>query len=139
MKFLLDTCVISEVVKRRPHRSVKNWLADCVEEDVYISVLTLGEIQKGISKLKDPVRENKLQDWLDNDIQERFVGRVLPISSETARAWGVLIGESERNGRMIPTIDGLLAATAIVHRLCLVTRNTDHFSDLGMPVLNVWE
>ena len=115
MKYLLDTCVISEAIKARPHRRVADWLKTCVESDVSISVLTLGEIQKGISKLTDEKRIRKLQHWLDRDIQDRFAGRILSIDSEVARTWGEIQGESERSGRPIPTIDGLLAATALAH------------------------
>ena len=138
MKYLLDTCVISEAIKARPDRRVAEWLRTCVASDVSISVLTLGEIQKGISKLSDEKRIRKLQHWLDRDIQDRFAGRILSIDSEVARTWGEIQGESERSGRPIPTIDGLLAATALAHRLCLVTRNVDHFLDLDLKVLDLW-
>ncbi len=139
MRYLLDTCVISEAIKARPNRRVVDWLRTCVTSDVYISVLTLGEIQKGISKIKDEKRIRKLQPWLDQDIQSRFAGRILSIDSEVARTWGEIQGKSERSGRTLPTIDGLLAATALVHRLCLVTRNVDHFLEVDLKVLNLWK
>ena len=82
MKYLLDTCVLSELVRNKPEPKVVAWVSDCSEEQLYISVLTLGEIQKGISKLHDTARKDKLQHWLDRDLLNRFRNRIIPISED---------------------------------------------------------
>ncbi len=95
MKYLLDTCVISELIKTEPEISVINWLNSINEEDVYLSVLTIGEIQKGIEKLPASKRKEKLQIWLDSDLQQRFNGRIIDINNEIALCWGKIQGAAE--------------------------------------------
>lgn len=138
MKYLLDTCVISELVKNKPERKVVRWVEDCDEELLYLSVLTIGEIQKGIAKLKDKNRKNNIQRWLDSDLRERFTERILPIDEDTVLTWGVVQGESELIGLQIPTIDGLVGATAITHNLTVVTRNEKDIALSGARILNPW-
>lgn len=138
MKYLLDTCVISELVKNKPEKKVIKWVEDCDEELLYLSVLTIGEIQKGIAKLKDENRKNNIQRWLDSDLRERFTERILPIDEETVLTWGVVQGESELIGLQIPTIDGLIGATAITHNLTVVTRNEKDIALSGARTLNPW-
>lgn len=139
MRYLLDTCLLSELAKARPNRKVLAWLESQDEETLYLSVLTLGEIQKGIAKLANGKRRDTIQRWLDQDLRPRFSERTLPIDEEVAQTWGSIQGEAERQGRPIPTIDGLLGATALVHNLTVVTRNEHDIRPTGARVLNPWE
>ena len=138
MRYLLDTCVISEIVKRRPRQRVVEWVGQQEEMSLYLSVLTLGELHKGISKLPAGDRRTRLARWVQNDLVLRFEGRTVAVSSEVAERWGVLSGEAEAGGRPLPVIDGLLAASAIVSGMVLVTRNAAHFADTGVTVLDPW-
>jgi|TARA_R100000093_G_C1918345_1_gene64963 hypothetical protein len=138
MRFLLDTCVLSEVVKPEPNPGVTAWLDATDEYVLHLSVLTLGEIQKGVSGLASGQRKQSLQSWLDRDLRHRFSGRILPVSEDTATEWGLLSGEAKQNGVSAPVIDTLLAATAREHNLVLVTRNTRDFEPFSLHLLNPW-
>jgi predicted nucleic acid-binding protein len=139
LNYLLDTCVISEGTRPRPDRRVSAWQASMPQERMFLSVLTLGEIQKGISRLNDATRASRLKQWLDVDVRKRFAGRVLPLDEETLLAWGDLTGAAERRGRPLPVTDGLLAATALVHHLTFVTRDALDLSAAGIKVLDPWK
>jgi len=139
VSYLLDTCVISEIIRKRPHAGVVKWLENCDESGIYLSVLTIGEIQKGIARLEDGDRKASIQRWLNNDLGNRFEGRILPVDTEVATAWGWMQGEAELRGESIPTVDGLLAATAMVHNLALVTRNEKDVSNSGARIINPWK
>jgi predicted nucleic acid-binding protein len=115
------------------------WVANCDEDLTFLSVLTLGEIQKGISKLEDKRRRSSLQMWLDSDLRVRFGERILSITQDIAQAWGVIQGEAESKGIVLPTIDGLIGATAITHNLTVVTRNVGDLAKTGAKILNPWE
>lgn len=134
--FLLDTNVVSELVRPRPEAKVKSWVAAADEELLYLSVLTLGEIRKGIALLKDASRRAALEAWLAGDLAPRFAGRILPINEAVADRWGRLTAEAAPN--LLPVIDGLLAATALHHNLTLVTRNTKDVAPTGVPAFNPW-
>lgn len=136
MSYLLDTNVISEVVQRKPDRRVITWLEDLPDEALFISVLTLGEIRSGVERLSDRKRREKLRLWLEHDLVEWFGGRVLAVDVPVADRWGRLLADE---GRPLPTIDSLLAATALHHELRLVTRNTKDFNMQGLDVINPWE
>ncbi len=138
MKYLIDTCVLSELVRPRPDRHVVSWMESCEEEAIFLSVLTLGEIQKGIEKLAPGKRRNELQAWLDRDLRRRFAGRLLDIDGEVALVWGRVQASMERAGTPLPTIDGLLSATALAHNLTIVTRNVDDFLPSGANVFSPW-
>lgn len=138
MRYLLDTCVISEPTKKRPSSKVLTWLDVQAELRLFLSVLTLGELQKGISKLPESHRRSQLQHWVAQDLPRRFTGRLLPIDQEVASRWGMLTGEAERTGHPIPVLDGLLAATALVAGMTLVTRNTPHMAHTGAVVFDPW-
>ena len=138
MKYLLDTCLISELIRKNTEPKIVRWIKTVNEIDLSLSVLTLGEIQKGISKLQDRVRARKLQSWLDNDLQERFSGRILLITPEVCLIWGKIQGKAERAGQRIPVIDGLIGATALHYNLTVITRNTKDVKITGAPVYNPW-
>jgi len=139
VKYLLDTCLISELVKKEPHPGVVNWLDQQDEQTLFLSVLNLGELQKGISKLTDGTKKDELQDWIGLDLVERFTGRILDIDLETALCWGRIQGEAERAGEKLPVMDSLIAATAAAHGLVVVTRNVRDMERCGVRVCNPWE
>ena len=138
MNYLLDTCVISELVNKNPAPRVVEWVRQQREERLYLSVLTFGELEKGIAKLGDTKRGRELQAWLDEDLLERFAGRVLDVSSRVARLWGRVQGVAETAGRTMPVIDGLIAATALDFGASVVTRNVDDFEPSGVEIVNPW-
>jgi toxin FitB len=138
VKFLLDTCLISELVKKEPNAAVLNWLDERDEQTLFLTVLTLGELQKGISKLSTGVRKDDLQAWVEHDLIERFEGRILALDLETALLWGKLQGEAELEGEKLPVMDSLIAATAIAHGLAVVTRNVRDIERCQARVFNPW-
>jgi predicted nucleic acid-binding protein len=138
VKFLLDTCLISELVKRDPNAAVLKWLDDRDEQTLFLSVLTPGELQKGISKLSSGVRKDDLQAWIEHDLIERFAGRILDLDLETALLWGKLQGVAELNGEKLPVMDSLIAATATAHGLVVVTRNVKDMERCQTRVFNPW-
>ena len=138
MTFLLDTCVISELVKQRPNENVVRWIDSVDEWRLYLSVLTLGELEKGITKLQASQRKNDLREWLEHDLTARFEGRILPVDFAVAAAWGTLQGEAERSGKKLPVIDSLLAATAEIHQLTIATRNVADFERCSIAIFNPW-
>ncbi len=137
--FLLDTNVISELVKPKPNPNVTHWV-DATDEDLlYLSVLTLGEIRKGITSVPDAARRIKLETWLDRELVLRFSDRILPIDLAIADRWGRLTGTATARKSPLPVIDGLLAATAVHYDLTLVTRDTRHLNNTGVAYFNPWE
>lgn len=139
MTYLLDTCVISELVRSQPHPSVMAWIEACGEETLFLSVITLGEIQKGISKLADSPRKESLRAWLAHGLTRRFAERILPVDVTIAGTWGTLQGEGKQRGETLPVIDCFIAATALVHNLIVVTRNVQDLRRCGAAVTNPWE
>ena len=138
MSFLLDTAVVSELVRKNPSGAVLKWIDGQDEASFYLSVLTIGELEKGVAGLPASVRRSRLQSWVRRDLAERFGGRLLPIDIRTAARWGAIAGESERRGRPLPVIDCLIAATALVHGLAVVTRNVGDFERCGATCVNPW-
>jgi predicted nucleic acid-binding protein len=138
VSFLLDTNVISEWVKPRPDPQVVRWLADVDEDRVYISVASFAEIRFGIERLSPGARRQRLDAWLQDELPDRFEGRILAIDQRVAHAWGHVMARARRIGREWTTMDACFAATAETHRLTLVTRNTAHFGKLGLSLLNPW-
>ena len=112
------------------------WIESRPAISLYISVLTLGEIRKGIERLADGERKFRLLDWLETELPTFFVGRIVPIDAGVADRWGRLVAEA---GRSLPTIDSLLAATALVHDLVLVTRNVRDLSYAALEIVNPWD
>jgi predicted nucleic acid-binding protein len=138
VKFLLDTCLISELVRKVPNAVVLKWLDARDEQSLFLSVLTLGELQKGISRLSTGARKDDLQAWIEHDLIERFAGRILDLDLEMALIWGKLLGEAELKGGNLPVMDSLIAATAIAHGLVVVTRNVKDIERCRAKVFNPW-
>jgi len=138
MRYLLDTNVISELVKRDPHPKVLKWIDERNENDLFLSVITFGELQKGICKLYDKSRAERLQEWVHQDLTNRFQGRVLSLDLEVLSTWGKIQGISEQTGTPLPVMDSLIAATAIVHELTVVTRNVKDMKRCQASVYNPW-
>lgn len=137
--YLLDTNCISEIVRLQPDHRVLAWMEAADERMLHLSVLTLGEIRKGIVSMVEGKRRAELEAWLEIDLRRRFAGRILPVAAAIADRWGLLAGVMKRQGRPIPTIDAILAATAMHHELTLITRNVRDFEDAHVPVVNPWE
>ena len=138
MKYLLDTCLLSELIKPNPSAKVVEWLSAQNEDHLFISVLTIGEILKGIGKLPKSRKKTQLQAWVDHDLRTRFKRKTLPIDEEAAETWGTISAEAEEKGKKLPVIDGLLAATALSNGLTIITRNTKDIEASGAQCLNPW-
>ena len=139
MKYLLDTCVISELVAKQPHPPVVQWVDGVEETCLYLSVVTIGEIRKGIAKLPDSPRKITLQEWLQDQLLARFSGRIVPIDTGVMLRWGQLTASLELAGRPMPAIDSLIAASALHADFSLVTRNEADFRHAGVPIVNPWQ
>ncbi len=139
MKTLLDTCVISELVSKRPNSKVVEYVDALDPEDVYLSVITIGEIVKGIEKLPSSRRKAGLQAWLDDDLLVRFEGNVVPLDIEVLVEWGRITAHLESAGKTMPAIDSLIAATAQAKKMTLVTRNVSDFEAVDVEIVNPWE
>jgi toxin FitB len=138
MSHLLDTCVLSEFKKKQPEQKVIDWLDAQLEEALFLSVITIGEIQKGIALLPASKRQAELAVWLE-DLIYRYDQRVLPLDAEVMRQWGRLTGTLEKQGRILPLLDSLIAATALAHNLVLVTRNETDFAGTNVGIFNPWK
>ena len=136
MSYLIDTNVLSELRRKQPDPQVVAWLQARPPQSLFLSVLTLGEIRKGIEKVADLGRQQALLDWLEVELPNYFLGRLLNIDAHTADRWGRLMASA---GRPLPAIDGLLAATALQHDLTLVTRNIKDFAGLQVKLISPWE
>ncbi len=138
MKYLLDTNVISELVSKRPDKRVVKWVDAQDPHSFFLSVITIGEIQKGIEKLDESERKARLQAWLNGDLLLRFSGRMLALDVDVMMTWGAMAGRLDRSGTPMPAVDSLLAAQARHHHCCLVTRNESDFVAADIPTLNPW-
>lgn len=139
MRFLLDTCVISEMVKQNPSRKVVDWITNEDENSFFLSVLTFGELHKGIEKLDESIRKEALHNWVENDLKERFANRTINIDLQVALLWGKVQGIAEKSGRTMPAIDSLIAATGITHHLTVATRNIADMEASGVSLFNPWQ
>ena len=136
MSYLLDTNVVCETFRRRPEPRVTQWLEAVSSDELYLSVLTLGEVRKGIEHLAATPRKSKLLAWLEHELPRWFGERMLPIDANVADRWGYLMAAA---GAAVPAIDGLIAATALTHNLKVVTRNVADFRLPGVEVINPWK
>jgi predicted nucleic acid-binding protein len=138
MNFLLDTNVISEPKQKKPNKKVLEWLDAQDESKIYLSVLSIGEIRKGITRLESGKKKAELEEWLEK-LRNRFARRLLPLSEKTFLVWGKMCGEFENKGIIRSALDSLLEATTLEHELILVTRNVRNFQDSQVTILNPWE
>lgn len=136
MSYLIDTNVVSELIRAKPEPRVVSWFNALPDAALYLSVLTLGELRKGVEKLPDTPRQEKLRLWLENDLLTWFGQNLLPVDARVADRWGRLLAEA---ARPVPAIDSLLAATALQHDLRLVTRNEKDFKFPGLVIVNPWD
>ena len=139
MNFLLDTNLVSEWIKPQPHPGVVTWLANADEDRVFLSVVTLAELRYGVERMAIGRRRTRLEQWVQNELPQRFDGRILGIDSQIADVWGRVVAHSKAAGRPMSTMDGFIAATAVVHQLMLVTRNVGDFESTKISVVNPWD
>ena len=139
MSFLLDTNAISEWVKPQPDPGVVRWFDQVDEDRSYLSVITLGELRKGINRLADGRRRDRLEHWLITELPDRFSNRILAVDSIVADQWGQLLARTETAGTPVHATDALIAATALTHQLQVVTRNVTHFQPTGVNILCPWQ
>jgi len=137
--WLLDTNVVSESIKPQPHPGVALWLSEVDEDTVYLSVVLLAEIRRGIELLPSGPRRARLTAWLDQDLIERFSSRILEVDRRVADVWGRLSASAKRQGTALSPMDAFFGATALVHGLTLVTRDTSAFEKLSVPVMDPWD
>jgi predicted nucleic acid-binding protein len=138
MSFLLDTNILSEPMKERPNSGVLAWLSRVNEDEVFVSVVTITELRCGVERLATGKRRERLDGWLRKDLISRFEGRILPVDLGIGDACGRLMARSESTGRPIEARDAFIAATAEVHGLTLVTRNTSDFEPTLKAIINPW-
>jgi predicted nucleic acid-binding protein len=138
MKALLDTCVISELISKRPNPKVVEYVDSLDLEDVYLSVITIGEIVKGIEKLSKSRRKQDLQAWLKDDLLVRFEGNIVALDTDVLIEWGTLTARLESAGKTMPAINSLIAATALAKKMILVTRNISDFEATTVDIVNPW-
>jgi len=138
MRYLLDTCVLSEFFKRQPNQNVIDWVESESEPSQWISSLTVAELKKGITRLVPSRRKTELERWFERTMI-RFGSRIHNFDIATAYRWAAMIAALETKGRPMPVIDSLIAATALEHNLTLVTRNESDFAETGVSVLNIWK
>lgn len=138
MAFLLDTCTISEPLTRKPSASVLRWMDRVDRSETFLSVISVAEIVQGVAHQADAAKARRFDAWLNEELLPGFDGRILDVDLRVAERWGRLRGAAMRVGRPLVLVDSLLAATALVHGLRIVTRNTKDFASLGVEVLNPW-
>ena len=140
MNYLIDTCVLSECVKKTPSPAIMQWFNSVQPERLFLSSITLAELKKGIYKieLSQPERYKKLQHWLKT-IEDKFYLRILPITDDSLTIWAKLSANAELQGKKLAIMDSLISATALQYNLILVTRNIADFESTGVPLLNPWD
>ena len=139
MNYLLDTCVLSELVAKQPNPQVIEWINRAEEAHLYLSVITIGEIRKGIEKLAHFRRKSALEKWLTEQLVVRFAGRIVPVGLEVLLHWGQLTGYLERTGHPMSAMDSLIAATSLQGSFKLVTRNEEDFKYARIFLVNPWK
>jgi predicted nucleic acid-binding protein len=137
MKYLLGTCVISEFTKLQPNSHVLTWLEATQSDNLFLSVITIGEIKKGIYKLPVSSKKQALLLWITSLLGD-YQNRVLPVDLDVIENWSAIIAYAEKNGQPVASMDGLIAATAYAHHLTLVTRNERDFAACNITMINPW-
>jgi predicted nucleic acid-binding protein len=138
MRLILDTNVLSEVTKPRPAEGVLNWLHGLDEDRTFISIVSIAEIRRGVALMDNGRKRDALDEWLTQDLPQRFDNRIIPVEGSVALSWGDLMALAKRSGRGLASMDGLIAATAIAHDLTLATRNTKDFEGFGIDIVDPW-
>jgi len=138
MNYLLDTCVISELINKNPDPNVIQWITEAEESRLFISVLTIGEFYKGVAKLPKSKKKEKLYEWVKYDLEKRFNDRIRNFDFQSAAIWGKIQAQSKLSGKAMPAIDGMIAATGIAYNLTVVTRNTTDMEVSGVALFNPW-
>lgn len=138
MSFLLDTCVLSELVAKRPSPQAVAWVDSVDDAQLYLSAITVGEIARGIEKPPASARRERLHAWLQEELLARFEGHILSIDVPVMLRWGRLVTEVERQGRTLPAMDSRIAALALHNEMPLVTRNEADFAGTDVRIVNPW-
>jgi toxin FitB len=138
MNYLLDTCLISELAKSEPDEKVVDWVLSENETSFYVSVLTFGELNKGIEKLPESKKKEELRIWIEDELKNRFQNRIIGIDMHVSILWGKIQCVAQKKGKPMPAIDSLIAATGIAHALTVVTRNVTDMEQSGVKLLNPW-
>ena len=138
MRCLLDTCVVSELISRRPNPLVVRWIDSVDEDQTFLSAITIGELQRGVARLPGSKRKRTLTIWLADDLLVRYQGRILPVDVDIMLVWGNMVADLDARGRPLPAMDSLLASQALQRGLQLVTRNESDFIDTGVSLFNPW-
>jgi toxin FitB len=138
MNYLLDTCLISELSKLKPNEKVVDWVLSENETNFYVSVLTFGELHKGVQKLPESKKKEELQVWIEDELKNRFQNRIIGIDMRVSILWGKIQCFAEKKGKPMPSIDSLIAATGIAYELTVVTRNVTDMEQSGVKLLNPW-
>ncbi len=138
MRVLLDTCILSEIQHEKGNYVVKEVVRGFSDEDIFISVLSIGELLRGINLLEKGCKKNNLLAWIEN-IEHHYGSRILPVDLETTKLWSQITITAQKAGKIIPAIDGLIASTAIRHGLYVMTRNTKDFKETGALLINPWD
>jgi predicted nucleic acid-binding protein len=139
MNYLLDTCVLSEFTRRKPEQKVVHWVDSIDEDKLFLSVITIGEIQHGIVRLPESHRKTDLLVWLNNELIKRFDQRIIPLDTPMMLLWGNLTAQMESTGQPMAVMDSLIIATALQNNLIVATRNVSDFRPCGVQVINPWE
>jgi hypothetical protein len=137
MAYLIDTCALSEFTKPRPATSVEEWFEAMPDGTDFVSVLSLGELEKGITKLANSRRRSSLERWF-SELRDRVSSRILVVDEPVALEWGRIAARAEKAGNPVPVMDALIGATAIVHGLAVVTRNGSDIARTGAPIVDPW-
>jgi len=135
LRYLLDTDVVSQATKERPHAGVIRWLDDQDENDLFLSVATLLEIRVGIELSSSGKKRERLEEWLLHDLSQRFEGRIVPVERHVADLTGRLMARSRKEGWEMGSMDALIGATAMVNDMGLATLNREHFERLGVGLV----
>lgn len=138
MSWLIDTCCISELIKKKPNPNVVKWFEDVDEYAIYVSVITFGELRKGIEKLPVSKKRESLDHWVKKDLLNRFRNRIIDLSVKEINEWGKILADAEKRGAPLPAVDALIVATAKAHDLILVTRNIRDMKNTGVELVNPW-
>ncbi len=138
MAYLIDTNVISETFKPRPEPRVIDWIGRQVAHDLFLASISLGELVRGVRRMKDGERRKRFERWIDHDLAAQFQSRILPFDREAAVIWGDIMGDGDRTGRPKPMVDAQIAAVALRHGLTLITHNIRDFAGMEVGTLDPW-